>query len=128
MNEVFNGAALNALWSCFVIAVAASSISYTITQTELFIPVRSWSQKLGHMIGYLFSCFYCMSHWVIFVGILIYKPVLISSGYLVVDLLVSAFFTITIAAFICGFIFKVFLTAMAMKIKEKEIKEILSKK
>lgn len=128
MNEVFNGAVLNALWSCLVIAVAASSISYTITQTELFVPVRSWSQKFGHMIGYLFSCFYCMSHWVVFVGVLIYKPILLSSGYLAVDLLVSTFFTITIATFVCGFIFKVFLTAIAMKLKEKEIKEIMSKK
>lgn len=128
MSEVFNGAVLNALWSCLVIAVAASSISYTITQTELFAPVRLWSQKLGHMIGYLFTCFYCMSHWVIFVGILVYKPILISSGHVVVDLLVSAFFTITLSAFICGFIFKVFLTAIAMKLKEKEIKEVMSKK
>lgn len=128
MNEVLSGAGIHSLWSCLVIAIAASSISYSITHTELFSPLRSWSQKLGHMIEYLFSCFYCMSHWVVFAGILIYRPVLISSEYLVVDLLVSAFFTIAISAFISGFIFKVFLTAMAMKIKEKEIKEILSKK
>ncbi|MFL9711174.1 hypothetical protein ACW4YW_09145 [Methylobacillus pratensis] len=128
MNEVINGTAINALWSCLVLAIAASSISYTITQTELFVPLRAWTQKLGHMTGYLFSCFYCMSHWVIFAGISIYRPVLINSDYLIIDLLVSAFFTIAISAFISGFIFKVFLTAMAMKIKEKEIKEILSKK
>ena len=125
---MINDPALGSLWACIVIAIAASSISYTITQTELFIPVRTWSQKLGHMIGYLFSCFYCMSHWVVLAGVLIYKPVLLNSGYLAIDLVISTFFTITLCAFICGLIFKVFLVAMAMKIKEKEIKEILSKK
>ncbi|WJD65107.1 DUF1360 domain-containing protein [Pseudomonas kurunegalensis] len=128
MSTFANDPTLGALWACFVIAVAASSIAYTITMTELFVPVRAWSQKLGHMIGYLFNCFYCMSHWIVFAGVLIYKPVLLNSGYLAVDLLVSMFFTITLSAFICGFIFKVFLVAMAMKIKEKEIKEIMSKK
>lgn len=128
MNDVLNLSFLNALWVCFVIAVAASSISYTITQTELFVPVRAWTQKLGHMIGYLFTCFYCMSHWVVLAGVLIYKPVLINSGYLTIDLVVSTFFTITLASFVCGFIFKVFLTAIAMKLKEKEIKEIMARK
>lgn len=128
MINTFNDASLGALWACFVIAVASSSISYSITQTELFVPVRAWAQKLGHMIGYLFTCFYCMSHWVVFAGILIYQPILVDSGYLAVDLIVSSFFTITISAFISGFIFKVFLTAIAMKLKEKEIKEIMAKK
>lgn len=128
MIHLINDNVFGSLWACFVIAVAASSISHTITQTELFVPVRAWTQKLGHMIGYLFTCFYCMSHWVVAAGILIYRPVLISSGNLVVDLVVSAFFTITLAAFISGFIFKVFLTAIAMKIKEKEIKELMAKK
>ena len=128
MTNLFNPDTLNALWTCLVIAIAASSISYTITQTELFGPLRNWTQKLGHMIGYLFTCFYCMSHWVVFAGILIYQPVLIDSGHLVIDLIISTFFTITLTAFFCGFIYKVFLTAIAMKMKEKEIKDMMAGK
>ncbi|KAB0588881.1 DUF1360 domain-containing protein [Comamonas kerstersii] len=116
-----------ALWMCVVIAVAAASISYTITMTELFAPVRAWTQKLGHMIGYLFTCFYCMSHWVVIAAVLIYQPRLIQSGSLVCDLIVSTFFTITISALACGLLFRVFLTAMAMKLKQKEMAEAMSK-
>ncbi|THU05520.1 DUF1360 domain-containing protein [Lampropedia puyangensis] len=116
-----------ALWVCLVIAVAAASISYTITMTELFAPLRAWSQKLGHMIGYLFTCFYCMSHWVVIAAVLIYQPRLIQSEFLVVDLIVSTFFTITLSAMVCGVLFKVFLTAMTMKLKKKEVTEALSK-
>lgn len=119
---------ISALWTCLVIAVAASSISHTITQTELFAPLRKWMPKLGHMIGYLFTCFYCMSHWVVALGVLIYQPVLIHSGSMVADLVVSAFFTITLSAFISGLLFKVFLTAIAMKVKQKEAQAFLSQK
>lgn len=128
MTNLFNPDTLNALWTCLVIAIAASSISYTITQTELFGPLRNWTQKLGHMIGYLFTCFYCMSHWVVLAAIAIYQPVLIDSGHLLIDLIVSTFFTITLTAFFCGLIYKVFLTAIAMKMKEKEIKDMMAGK
>lgn len=126
MNIILSNSA-SALWECLVIAIAAASISYTITMTELFAPVRSWSQKLGHMIGYLFTCFYCMSHWVVIAAVLIYRPRLIQSDLLSVDLIVSIFFTITVAAFACGLLFRVFLTAMAMKLKQKEMTEAMSK-
>lgn len=126
MDIVWSNSA-SALWACLVIAVAAASISYTITMTELFAPVRSWSQKLGHMIGYLFTCFYCMSHWVVIAAVLIYRPRLIQSDLLSVDLIVSVFFTITLAALVCGLLFRVFLTAMAMKLKQKEMAEVMSK-
>ena len=79
------------------------------------------------MIGYLFTCFYCMSHWVVIAAVLIYQPRLIQSGSLVCDLIVSTFFTITISALACGLLFRVFLTAMAMKLKQKEMAEAMSK-
>ncbi|MCP1714160.1 glucan phosphoethanolaminetransferase (alkaline phosphatase superfamily) [Kerstersia gyiorum] len=124
MNPYLTNENLHALWACLVLAVAASSIAITITHTEVFAPLRAWTQKLGHMVGYLFQCFYCMSHWVVFLGILIYRPRI----RLLADLVVSAFFTLTLSAFVSGIFFKVFLTAMAMKVREKEVKEIMAKK
>ena len=118
---------LNSLWICMTVAISASSIAVTITQTEVFAPVRAWSHKLGKMIAHLFQCFYCMSHWVVAAGVLIYQPRLIRSSLLPVDLLVSAFFTITMAAFTSGLLFKVFLCAMTMKLKEKKVKEMLAR-
>ncbi|WCU83846.1 DUF1360 domain-containing protein [Pseudomonas aeruginosa] len=128
MNAYLTNETLHALWACLVLAVAASSIAITITHTEVFAPLRAWMQNLGHMVGYLFQCFYCMSHWVVFLGILIYQPRILGSGSLFADLVVSAFFTLTLSAFVSGIFFKVFLTAMAMKVREKEVKEIMAKK
>lgn len=110
MNEVFPD-----LWSFLVIAIAASSISISITETDLFAPWRAWTGKVHYKLGYLFSCFYCLSHWVVFLGIAIYRPVVVSSGYLVVDWIVAAFFTITLSTFVSGLMFKVFMAAMAKK-------------
>ena len=128
MEVSLGTSALPALWMCAVIAVAAASISYTITMTELFAPLRAWAPKLGHMIGYLFSCFYCMSHWVVIAAVLLYQPRLIHSSSLVADLVVSTFFTITLSALVCGLLFQVFRTAMSMKVQQKEAAAILAKK
>jgi len=128
MNHYFTSESAGALWICIVLAIAASSIAITITQTELFAPLRVWTQKLGHMVSYLFQCFYCMSHWVVFLGILTYRPRVVQSGSLVADLVVSAFFTVTLSTFVSGLIFKVNLTAMAVKVRKKEMEEILAKK
>ena len=113
---------LNALWACLAIAMAASSISITVTQTELFTPFRTWSQCLGHMLNYLFQCFYCLNHWVVAAFILLYQPLLLKSEWLPVDLLLSWFLTVTLSTFVSGLMFKSFLMAMAKKQKEAEMK------
>lgn len=127
MQHIIDQSALQALWSCFVLSLAAASIAYTITQTELFLPVRKIASKVGHMTGYLFHCFYCMSHWIVFAGVLIYQPVLISSGHLYIDLIISAFFTVTLTTFINGIMFRAFINAMAKMMKEKELKAMMEK-
>ncbi|EKE71619.1 hypothetical protein [Gallaecimonas xiamenensis] len=122
MSDPSSTAILAAFWQCLVVAVAASSISITITQTELFRPWREWTAKKSHMIGYLFKCFYCFSHWVVFAGIAIYRPVLVESGALWVDWTVSAFFTLTLCAFVSGLFFKVFQAAMTKAMVEKDMR------
>lgn len=112
------------LWVCLVIAVASASIATTITLTELFVPVRNFANKCGHMIGYLFQCFYCMSHWIVLFAVAIYQPILIKSEYYLIDLIVSAFFTITVSTLVNGIIFKVFTCKMKMKVIENEIAKL----
>lgn len=119
---------MNGLWTCLVIAMASASIAMTMTQTELFAPLRQWAKKTGHMIGHLFKCFYCMSHWAVIAGIIIYRPVLISSGNMIVDLIVSTFVTITLAAIICGIMFLVFLSAMQKGAKEITNAKLMAEK
>ncbi len=122
MTEFFASTTLPSLWVCLVIAIASSSISVTMTQSELFAPLRTWTDKVHYKLGYLFQCFHCLSHWVVFLGIAIYRPALIHSGYVVVDWIVSAFFTIALTTFTSGLIFKVFSTALAQKTAESDFK------
>lgn len=125
MTEILNLPAASALWTCLVLAIASATVSITLTQTELFAPLRAWANRVHAMIGHLFHCFYCMSHWVVIAGIAVYRPVIISSGILIIDWTVSAFFTIALAALFSGAIFKAFLAAMAKKMKEIEVKKVM---
>jgi hypothetical protein len=125
VTEILNLPAASALWTCLVLAMASATVSITITQTELFAPLRAWANRVHPMTGHLFHCFYCMSHWVVIAGIAIYRPVIISSGVLVIDWTVSALFTVALAALFSGAIFKAFLAAMAKKMKEIEVKKAM---
>ncbi|WP_157786652.1 DUF1360 domain-containing protein [Pseudomonas tolaasii] len=82
--------------------------------------------ETGQSVGYLFQCFYCMKHWVVLGLTLLYQPALIKSGFLVADLAVSWFFTVTVRCFVSGIVFKVFLLAMGSKIEEKELMALLA--
>ena len=53
--------------------------------------VRIWTAKKHAMLGHLFQCFYCLSHWVVFAGMLIYRPYLLHSGMPVIDWIMTAF-------------------------------------
>ncbi|MGI2880108.1 DUF1360 domain-containing protein [Vibrio furnissii] len=126
MNTLFDQELLHGVWVCLVLAISASSISITITQTELFAPLRAFTERLGHMIGYLFRCFYCMSHWVVIAGVVVYQPVVVQSPYWPVDLVVSTFFAITLSSFFSGLMFQVFQAAMGKKIKELEVQAMMA--
>ncbi len=126
MTDLLASPAVQGLWTCLVLAIASSAVSITITQTEMFAPLRAAANKAGHQIGHLFHCFYCISHWVVIASIVAYRPVLIASGIPLIDWVVSAFFTIAMAALFSGMIFRVFLSAMAKKTNEIELKKLMS--
>lgn len=126
MTEILTSPAAQGLWTCLVLAIASASVSITLTQTELFAPLRAAANKAGHMIGHLFHCFYCISHWVVIASVAVYRPVIISSGVSIIDWTVSIFFTIALSALFCGMIFKVFLTAMNKKATEMQLRKSLA--
>lgn len=126
MIDVLNAPLTSALWTCLVLAIAASAMSMTLTQTELFAPLRALAWKIHPQVGHLFQCFYCFSHWVVIAGTLVYRPVVIASGWAIVDWLVATFFTIALTALSCGLLFKVFLTAMAKAVSERELKKLFA--
>lgn len=110
---------------CLMIALAAASISMTITQTELFAGLRRWTVKKNAMLGYLFQCFYCLSHWVVFAGMLVYRPYLLHSGMPVIDWIMTAFITLTLTTFVNGMIFKVFQMAVSTHLLKHEAQQAL---
>ena len=55
-----------------LLSLVTASISYTVTETKLFKPLREWVGKLP--MGELLSCGYCLGHWVAFALVAIYRP------------------------------------------------------
>lgn len=115
------------VWICVAIALAAASTSMTITQTELFAGLRAWTAKKHALLGHLFHCFYCMSHWTVLVGMLIYRPYLLHSDMAVIDWVMTAFITLTLTTFINGLMFKVFQAAVTTHVMKHNAQITLQK-
>jgi hypothetical protein len=57
-----------------LLALVTASISFTISETKLFKPLREWLKAKVAFLGELFSCGYCLGHWVSFALTAIYRP------------------------------------------------------
>jgi hypothetical protein len=53
------------------IALACSAISFTITWTSIFEPVRNLVSKLGHKFEQLIHCPWCFNHYVAAVAVIV---------------------------------------------------------
>lgn len=74
-----------------VLSLPTATISLTITRSSIFEPFRGKMMQLNKWLGKLVSCPYCLSHWISFAMIGFYRPIIVQSGYYLLDLLVSAF-------------------------------------
>ena len=95
----------NGLFEVFVLSLATTAISVTISKSEVFSSTREFIAGISHWLGELVSCSYCLSHWVAIVFVAIYKPVIIEK-YFYIDLIVSMFAIVTISAILSGIIIK----------------------
>lgn len=50
--------------SLLIISMAVTTVSLTVARSKIFEPFRSFVQSKSKFLGELFSCFYCLSHWV----------------------------------------------------------------
>jgi len=85
---------ITAIYLSFVTA----SISFTVTETKLFNPLREWVKKRSVFLGELISCGYCFSIWMAFVLAVIYRPKLFESWWLL-DYFLTAIVIAWLAAF-----------------------------
>lgn len=90
------------------LALAVASVSMTLTKSEVFGPLREWIDIKSKFLGDLIHCPYCTSHYVSLGTVLLFQPVVATSGFHVADLLASAFAMVTLSSFFCGLIFKSF--------------------
>ncbi len=68
----------NVLYLSFVTA----TISFTITETKIFKPLREWTKSKNAFIGEFVSCGYCFGHWIAFVLVAIYQARLFTFWWL----------------------------------------------
>ncbi len=64
------------------LSLVTASISFTVTETKLFKPLREWVKRKKSIGGELLSCGYCFSHWVAFTFVAIYQPKLFEAWWL----------------------------------------------
>lgn len=93
------------LYQVAVLALATAAISVTVSRARVFASAREWIASRNTWLGELVSCSYCTSHWVAIALVAIYRPVLVSQ-WIIVDLLVSVFGVVAIAAIVSGVIIK----------------------
>ena len=77
---------------------------------RLLHPVRAWIMSKNKLLGDLFKCFFCLSHWLAFAGVAIYQPRPLQAT-LLADLVVAAFTIVTISTLASGLMFATFFTA-----------------
>ena len=56
------------------LSLVTASISFTVTETKLFLPLREWMNTRSALAGELFSCGYCFGHWVALGLVAMYRP------------------------------------------------------
>jgi len=88
--------------TALVLAFAIAAVSLTITKTKVSKPFRLWVKSRNAWAGELFSCPYCLSHWITWVAVAVYRPRLLHSGVAILDYFVSAMAIVAAVAMLVG--------------------------
>ncbi len=81
------------------LSLAVSTMSMTITKAKVSKPLRDAIINRNKWFGELFSCPNCMSHWLAFAAVAIYRPVVVNCGVYVIDLCTSVLVVVALASF-----------------------------
>jgi len=57
-----------------LISLAASAASMTLGVSRIAQPLRDWAARQHEWLGHLAHCPYCLSHWLVFGFVLVYRP------------------------------------------------------
>ena len=81
-----------------LLSFATASVAFTITETKIFAPLRQWLEVKSGFLGSMFSCGYCLGHWIAFALTAIYQPRLFEAWWLL-DYFLTALVIAWFAAF-----------------------------
>lgn len=91
----------SAIVTCLLLGIGIGAAAFTIARTKISAPFRAWVTKRSTWFGSLVSCPYCLSHWLAFAAIAIYRPRPVAK-FLVIDWGVAWFLTVAVAALMAG--------------------------
>jgi hypothetical protein len=80
------------------LSLVTASVSFTLTETKLFLPIREWIKEHNSFLGELLTCGYCFAHWIAFLLVAIYRPRLFDFWWLL-----DYFLTALVIAWLAGF-------------------------
>ncbi len=80
------------------LSLVTASVSFTVSETKIFLPLREWAQQRSHFLGSLLSCGYCLGHWVAFALAALYRPRLFELWWLL-DYFLAALVVSWLSAF-----------------------------
>jgi hypothetical protein len=72
-----------------ILSLLTASISFTVTETKVFRPLREWVKGKNTWAGDLFSCGYCLGHWIAFAAVAVY-PTRLLYGWGLLDYFLTA--------------------------------------
>lgn len=81
-----------------LLSFVTASVSFTVTETKIFAPFREWLGGKSGFLGSMFSCGYCLGHWIAFALTAIYQPSLFEAWWLL-DYFLSGLVIAWLAAF-----------------------------
>jgi len=94
---------MDALITLVLLGIAAGTAAFTLAKTKITEHGRWWVKKKSTWLGNLFGCPYCLSHWLVAIAVLIYRP-RVTDLNIVLDLGVSWLVGVFIAALTFGLI------------------------
>jgi hypothetical protein len=96
-------------WSSMLaLALAVAAVAMTVGRSNVFAPLRTFVDDRSRWFGELVSCPYCVSHWLAFAAVAVYRPRIVDSGVVLADYAVAAFALVSLATFACAIIVRAF--------------------
>lgn len=86
-----------------VLASSVAAVAFTIAKTKVTAPLRFKIMTKNEWFGNLFGCPYCLSHWLSFGAVGVYRVTIIHK-VLVMDYVVTAMAMVALSALFLGVI------------------------